>query len=249
MNSPALIRTEHLALGYGQKSVLEDVTLEIRAGEFWFLLGANGAGKTTLLRGILGLIPALSGTLHVDPQRAGRERIGFVPQRCDLNPTLHTTVNEFVSLGLVGAACSRREQAARLQWALETCGLRGMGHRDYWSLSGGQRQRALVARALIRKPSLLILDEPTSGLDPATEEAVLALLDRLHREDQRTVLFVTHDFELAFRHASHVALFAQGCVLAGTREKILHRDNLERIYGPSPRFAAVPAADSTGVPP
>jgi len=243
-----LIRTERLALGYAGERVLEEVTLEIRAGEFWFLLGANGAGKTTLLRGLLGLIPPLRGNLWIDPLRAGRDRIGFVPQRCELNPTLHTTVNEFVSLGLVGIRLARRERASRLEWVLETCGLRGLGQRDYWSLSGGQRQRALVARALIRKPSVLVLDEPTSGLDPATEEAVLALLEQLHRTDQLTILFVTHDLDLAFRHASHVALFANARVVGGPRKEILHRDNLERIYGPSARFESVRAAEPTGGP-
>ena len=162
---------------------------------------------------------------------APRERIGFVPQRCDLNPTLPTTVREFVLLGLVGLRVHRRDERERLAWALAKVGLAAMARRNYWALSGGQRQRALVARTLVRRPSLLILDEATTGLDVPTAEEFLQTVTELNRADGLTILFVTHDLTLATRHATHVALFAGGRVTAGPGRDVLSPENLHRAYG------------------
>jgi ABC-type Mn2+/Zn2+ transport system ATPase subunit len=226
-----IVKTTGLRLGYGRRVVLAHVDFQIRAGEFWFFLGPNGEGKTTLLRAILGMVRPQAGQLWFHPELGQRQRIGFVPQRCDINPTLPTTVREFVLLGLVGIDTNRREAAARLGWALERVGLAGLEGKDYWSLSGGQRQRALVARALVRRPSILILDEPTNGLDVAAEDAVLRLLADLNRKEQQTLLFVTHNLAIAARYATHIALFHAGEVVAGPRQEVLNRQFLERIYG------------------
>ena len=226
-----IVRTAGLRLGYGRRVVLEHVDFRMRSGEFWFFLGPNGEGKTTLLRALLGMIRPQAGELWVHPELGQRQRIGFVPQRCDINPTLPTTVREFVLLGLVGIDTDRSETAGRLAWALEKVGLGGLEGKDYWSLSGGQRQRALVARALVRRPSVLILDEPTNGLDLAAEDAVLRFLAGLNREEQQTLLFVTHNLAIAARYATHIALFHAGEVASGPRQEVLNRYTLERIYG------------------
>jgi len=226
-----LVAAQGVALGYGSHTVLHAVDLQIRAGEFWFLLGPNGEGKTTFLRAVLGLMSAQAGTLRLDPSLASRAAIGFVPQRCDLNPTLPTTVREFVLLGLVGTGTDRADHAARLAPALDRVGLAGMQARSYWALSGGQRQRALIARALVRHPALLVLDEPTTGLDLAAEASVLEFLAALNTDDGLTVLVVTHDLHLATRYATHAALFHGGTVLAGPRHTVLCSANLTRVYG------------------
>ncbi len=220
-----------LCLGYGNQAVLREVDLEVKVGEFWYLLGQNGTGKTTLLKAMLGLLPPQSGTISLHPVLAQRERMGFVPQRCEFNPSLPTTVREFVLLGLVGIRTNRRDRSERVGWSLEKVGMLGMATDDYWSLSGGQRQRVLVARALARYPSLLIMDEPTSGLDPAAETVLLEYLAILNREEKLTVVCVSHDLTTAARHGSHVALFHKGRVQAGPVRKVLSRENLERIYG------------------
>jgi ABC-type Mn2+/Zn2+ transport system ATPase subunit len=230
-DTPIIIAATDLSLGYGSKPVLSGLTLEIRTGEFWFLLGTNGAGKTTLLRAVMGLLPPRRGGLQLHPTLAARERIGFVPQRCDLNPTVPTTVREFVSLGFVGTRMAREERAAMFAQALAIAGLTGREAADYRSLSGGLRQRALIARALVRRPTLLVLDEPTNGLDPASEDAVLELLARLNREQQVTVVFVTHDLDLASGFATHVALLHGGQLTAGPRDAMLQPATLERIFG------------------
>jgi ABC-type Mn2+/Zn2+ transport system ATPase subunit len=226
-----LIRTAGLSVSYGKRTILRDVDMDVRVGDFWFLLGPNGQGKTTLLRCILGLIPPVAGDLWLSPTLQGRERMGFVPQRCDLNPTLPTTVREFVLLGLVGVRCSRAETQDRLAWALEKVGLVTMARCDYWSLSGGQRQRVLVARALVRRPRLLILDEPTNGLDITTEESLLDFLADLNAKEKMTLLFVTHDLAIAARHGSHFALFHDYTIATGPGDIVLSGDALERTFG------------------
>lgn len=230
-NEDIILKTESLTLGYGRRTVLEDVNIEVRRGECWFFVGPNGSGKTTLLKAILGMLQPRAGELRLDSAYTSRAQIGFVPQRCDLNPTLPTTVREFVLLGLVGLRLTRRQERERLSWALAKVGLDAMENTDYWSLSGGQRQRALVARTLVRQPSFLILDEATTGLDFATAGAFLHTVSELNRADGLTILFVTHDLAIAARHATHAALFYGGRVHSGPGREVLSAKNLERAYG------------------
>jgi ABC-type Mn2+/Zn2+ transport system ATPase subunit len=227
----SVLRASALTLGYGGPTVLENVDLEVRAGEFWFLVGPNGSGKTTLLRAILGLLAPLSGELWVHPGYAGGAGTAFVPQRSQFNDTLPTSVREFVLLGLAGLRPGRAAEAARLEHALEQVGLRGMERRDYRSLSGGQRQRALVARALVRQPRLLILDEPTTGLDWSATAALMRFLVRLRHEEALTLLFVTHDLHSALAHATHVALLHDRRVETGAPAELLTAERLRRSYG------------------
>ncbi len=231
MNDDAMVRARGLSLGYGGRTVLADLNLTVRAGELWFLLGPNGAGKTTLLRTILGSLPPRGGELWLHPDLASRARVGFVPQRCNLNPTLPTTVREFVLLGLVGVDVAPAARAERLAWALAHAGLGDAAARSYWALSGGQRQRALIARALVRQPRLLLLDEPTNNLNFAIAYGLLQLLAELNRTERLTLLFVTHDLDQASRYATHVAMFHDGAVLAGPRDEVLTPANLVRVYG------------------
>ena len=165
--------------------------------------------------------------------------LGFVPQRCELNPALPTTVREFVSLGLVGTRIPRADHSAALARALSQAGLAGMERANYWSLSGGQRQRALVARAMVRRPEVLMLDEPTSGLDPTTEDSILQTLAALNEREGVTIVFVSHQVATAARYASHVGLFRAGRVTCGPRSEVLREDLLTEVYGaPLPSLAA-----------
>ncbi len=230
-NMDFVFRMSGLTLTYGGRVILREVNLVVRSGEFWFLLGPNGVGKTTLLNALLGILQPQEGTLVFHSGLSNRELIGLVPQRCDLNPTLPTTVKEFVSLGLAGIRTDKKDRHDRLSWSLEKMHLKEMEERNYWSLSGGQRQRALVARALIRRPKFLIADEPNMNLDLPAVHALLEGLKDLNEKENLTILFVTHDLTLAARYATHIALFRDSRVQVGTKQAILNQDDLERTYG------------------
>lgn len=226
-----LLEIRGLELAYAGRSVLAGVDLEVRAGESWFLLGTNGSGKTTLLRAILGLLAPRAGVIRRHPRLAAPARLGFVPQVTGINPSLSTSVREFVSLGLAGARLPRASHGERLRWAMARVGLEGFERKDFWSLSGGQQRRTLVARALVRRPGWMVLDEPTEGLDVGTEELLLRTLDALHRDEGVTLFFVTHKLSIAARHATHVALFHDGRVSSGRRDEVLASEPARRIFG------------------
>ena len=242
-------RASDVTLGYGNRVVLRGVNLEVRSGQFWSFLGPNGSGKTTLLRGFLGELKAWAGSLEVPPPVDGVTPIGFVPQRCDINPTLPITLGEFIGLGLVGTRLTKSAQREHLAWVLEALWLPNLAQQSYWTLSGGQRQRALIARALVRRPRVLVMDEPTNNLDLIAENVVLDALTDFRARHDAACLFVTHDLALAERYATHVGLVAQGAVLAGPRAEVLTQANLEHLYdrvsrGPSKATSHDPSSVS-----
>ena len=227
-----VLQTTNLSVGSGNFVVLGRINLTIRTGELWFVLGRNGAGKTTLLQTLLGLLKPQTGRLY----RHIPNGVGFVPQRCDINPTLPITVREFVGLGLVGTGLNRATRREYLDRALSMLDLDQHKHQNYWTLSGGQRQRALVARALVRRPALLILDEPTNNLDLTAENDFLQTLTDIHRQENNTCLFVTHNLGIAERYATHIGLVAQGTLIAGPKAEVLNESNLDRVYGRGQRI-------------
>lgn len=229
--TPVLIGTRDLKLGYGSKTILANVNLEVRAGDWWFIAGANGSGKTTLMNSLLGLVEPLGGELFRPGGRRAAEMIGFVPQRCEFNNTLPVTVDEFVLLGLTGMRVSRGEERERLLRALALVGLTGKGDERYWTLSGGQRQRALLARALIRRPPVLFLDEPTNELDVRARRNFLRLLERIHQDEGVTILLVTHQIELVEEYGTHAIIISDGAVMAGEKKKVFTKENLGRLFG------------------
>lgn len=226
-----VLEVEQATLGYGRRAILKDVSLQIGQGEFWCLLGSNGEGKTTLIKALLGALRPMRGRvlLRADFQR--RTRLSFVPQEVEVNAALPTTVAEFVSGGFVGLNLDARQRAQRLARVLELMAIPMLRDRSLWALSGGQRQRALVARALVRDPLLLIVDEPTAGLDLAAATGLLETITRLNREHRITVVFVTHDLQIAAQRATHAALFKQGRVVSGAIPEVFTSEHLARTFG------------------
>jgi ABC-type Mn2+/Zn2+ transport system ATPase subunit len=226
-----VLSAEQVTLAYGRRTVLSDVNLAIRRGEFWALLGPNGEGKSTLIKALLGAVRPARGKIFLRADFQRRTRLALVPQECEVNPSVPTTVREFILGGLVGISLNGSQRDARLKGVLDLMAIPHLRERSLWMLSGGQRQRTLVARALIRDPLLLIVDEPTAGLDLAAAASLLDAITSLSREQGITIVFVTHDLSIAAQHATHAALFRGGKLTAGPLKEVFTPANLSRTFG------------------
>jgi ABC-type lipoprotein export system ATPase subunit len=206
MNNEALLSGKGLSKNYGDLKVVKDVSLSVKAGEFVCLVGKSGCGKTTLLSLLSGLERPTSGQVMLDGKDVTsatedelalfrRHNVGFIFQSFNLIPTLSAWEN--VALPLFPVAMTEQERERRSLDLLEKMEL---GHRSAHlpaALSGGEKQRVAIARALINHPKVLFADEPTGNLDSATGDAIMEILNRLHRQEGVGVLMVTHEVELA----------------------------------------------------
>lgn len=226
-----------LGVAYGGRVVLQDVSMEVWPGTLLAVVGPNGAGKSSLLRGILGLAPVLSGEVRVcgvKGRRALREVI-HVPQRGEVEWDFPLTVEDVVrqgrwaSRGLFGRL--GREDARRVDEALERTGLEDLRARGIAELSGGQQQRMFLARALAQEGSLLLLDEPFAGVDAASEGVLLGVLQEL-RDAGRAVVVVHHDLSTVGRVFDRAVLLSSGRVVAsGEVHEVLASGPLTEAYG------------------
>jgi zinc/manganese transport system ATP-binding protein len=194
---PALVSLHQANLGYGASTVLENVELELHAGDLIAIAGPNGSGKTTLFRTMLGFLPVLSGTLK---RNCELSEFGYVPQSTALDSTFPISAREVVEMGGYGRLkpyqISPSDEKNRLENALDQIGLRHLARRLFFSLSGGQRQRMLIARALMVGPKVLILDEPLAGCDPESQKAISDLLINLSEQQGKAVFFSSHDLRM-----------------------------------------------------
>ena len=206
------------------RPALEDVSLELRAGEVLAVLGPSGCGKSTLLRAVAGLEPVAAGSITWD----GRDlagvptyKRGFALLFQDGQLFAHRTVGDNVGYPLRLRRTPRRQVRARVAELLELVGLSGYGDRSPATLSGGERQRVALARALATSPRLLLLDEPLSALDLTLRERLAGDLREILRASGTTALFVTHDHEEAFAVADRMALLRDGrLVQQGTLDEV-----------------------------
>ncbi|WP_051342951.1 ABC transporter ATP-binding protein [Pseudonocardia spinosispora] len=214
------VEVRHLDVGYRKTgAVLTGLDARARRGELTILIGSNGAGKSTLLRTLAGLQPALGGTITLDgadllagPVSARARRLAVVlTDRVEVGLLAG---RELVALGrypYTGAAGTLREaDHAAVDEALRSVKAEHLAGRRMHELSDGERQRLLIARALAQEPSVLLLDEPSAWLDVSARVALLGLLRRLARTQNRAVVLSTHDLELALRLADHVWLIGAG---------------------------------------
>lgn len=213
------VQLRHVAFSYGDATVLKDCSLSVAPGQTVVLTGENGAGKSTLLKLALGELGPSKGSVELFGCASARfsqwRRVGYVPQRTGgAYDRFPATVTEVVAANryALGRRSKRGAHRAALA-ALETVHLSDHASSLIGELSGGQLQRALLARALVNDPDLLILDEPTSGLDAASVDEFIGTLRSVSREAGHSVLMVTHDLErLDALDACHLVL-TQGTVL------------------------------------
>lgn len=203
----SVLSLQHVAVQFGTHFALQDVSLQMQAGERVALVGANGCGKSTLLRAAHGLIQVSRGQVQVAPE----VRQAMVFQRPHM---LRCSVQRFVMWGLWLQGVSWRDAASRAMEALTRVDLQDMAERSARTLSGGQQQRLALARAWALQPNFVLLDEPTSSLDPHAKREVERLLTDWFTTTQVSLLFSSHNLGQVKRLATRVIYLEAGRVLA-----------------------------------
>ncbi|WP_227008230.1 ABC transporter ATP-binding protein [Pseudarthrobacter sp. AB1] len=218
---------------YGERTVVDGVTFNIRAGETYGLLGPNGAGKTTIISMVAGLIAADAGSVTVvgetmtPTSTRPKGHIGLVPQELAIYPDLSARENLWFFGRLQGLR--RKELSARTNELLELIGLADRAGEQTKKFSGGMKRRLNIGIGLLHRPTLLILDEPTVGVDPQSRNSILESVEGLATEGM-AVLYTTHYMEEAERLCDRIAIIDEGRVQAeGTRDQLLR---LNRRRGP-----------------
>ena len=232
---------ENLSTGYRKHPVVTNVDMHVNRGKIVALVGPNGAGKTTLIRALTGILPSVTGQVHLDGvnlqgltslQRA--RRVAVVPQQAFLPDSI--TVTQVVLLGrtpyltLWGKESPSDCRIAKE--AMKNTGIDSLADRLIGDLSGGEQQRAVIARALAQEPDALLLDEPTAHLDLKHQNSILTLVRNLAVEKNMAVLLTMHDLNQAAAYAHHIALMVNGKIEAlGTPDEVFTTQKLSQAYG------------------
>lgn len=233
--------TEELQIGYGERLIVDGLQLAIPDGKITALVGANGSGKSTILKTMARILKPQKGVVTLDGKsifqmqtKEVAKQLAILPQ----NPVSPEglTVSELVSYGRFphqkGLGSLSLEDRRMIDWALDVTGMTAFSDRPIEQMSGGQRQRAWIAMALAQGTDILFLDEPTTFLDMAHQLEVLKLLERLNREEGRTIVMVVHDLNHASLYAHHVVAIQQGTVICeGSPQDVITSDMLRRVFG------------------
>jgi len=218
-----------------EHAVLDDINLELVAGDFLGLIGPNGGGKSTLLKAILGLIKPDRGSIALFglPPAQARSRVGYMPQKTVFDRSFPVNVLDVVLMGrysrrgLMHRYDSVDRQAALK--ALEAVGMQDRAMREIGALSGGEQQRVFVARSLVSDPELLLLDEPTAGVDSAQQTEFYDLLCHLNRDLRIAIVLVSHDVTAISKYVNKIACLNQRLYYHDSKE--LSNDDIEKAYG------------------
>jgi zinc/manganese transport system ATP-binding protein len=219
----------------GSRTVLDDVSFSVQAGEFTGLIGSNGAGKTTLFRVILGLQPPVSGRVRIGGHRRSGTDIGYVPQKFLLDPDMPVRGRDLIALGLdghrLGLPFPSRARRARVEEMIDAVDARSFADARVGQLSGGEQQRILIAHALISRPRLLLLDEPLANLDLRAAQEVVRLLSRIATEQHIAVLISAHEMNPLLPVMDRIVYLAAGRAASGPVEEVVRSEVLSELYG------------------
>ncbi|RDI37214.1 ABC transporter ATP-binding protein [Falsibacillus pallidus] len=234
------LQTDQLHIGYGDKLIVKDLTLQIPDGEITSIIGSNGCGKSTLLKGMARIIPHQSGIVVLDGVSISKQdtkslakKLAILPQTPESAAGL--TVGELVSYGRFphqsGLGRLTKDDVEIIQWAMSVTGTFPFQYTPVDALSGGQRQRVWIAMALAQETDIIFLDEPTTYLDMAHQLEVLELLQKLNEEQQRTIVMVLHDLNQAARFSNHLIAMKDGRIVqSGTAEKVIQKHILQEVF-------------------
>ena len=204
-----LIQIKKLSFSYpSKKDILKNINLKLKKGSFICIVGENGSGKSTLLKCILGLSKGYTGEIKKETH------IGYLPQKSEIQSNFPATIEEVVLSGTISnnvrSIFYKKEDKKKAKHVMQTLGIYDIRKKCFADLSGGQQQRVLIARALCATKDIIVLDEPTNGLDPSIAKQIYELLDRLKKEENITILMVSHDIERALNYADTVIELING---------------------------------------
>ncbi len=219
----AILDVRHLSVHFGRRHVLQDLSFQVERGTSLAILGPNGAGKTVLFRSLVGATP-FEGTVRW----AAGTRIGYVPQKLDLERDIPITGLDFLSARTTLAHGAQNDIAR----VLALVGISSdVANQPIGVLSGGQFQRLLLAFALVGDPSVLLLDEPTAGVDEPGQEQINKLVNVLQRDHALTVLFISHELTVVNRYATNVLCLTRSAGCFGPPRTVLTPNLLREMYG------------------
>jgi iron complex transport system ATP-binding protein len=232
--------TDQLNVGYGERTIVNDLTVEIPDKQITIIIGPNGCGKSTLLKSMSRIIPHQSGSIFLDGASITKEdtkslarKMAILPQTPESAAGL--TVWELVSYGRFpyqkGFGRLTKKDMEAIDWALEVTGTASYKYEPVDSLSGGQRQRVWIALSLAQETEMIFLDEPTTYLDMAHQLEILELLQKLNKEQGRTIVMVLHDLNHAARFADHlIAMKAGRIIKTGSSEEVINKKVLRKVF-------------------
>ncbi|MBQ4150246.1 MAG: metal ABC transporter ATP-binding protein [Clostridia bacterium] len=216
-----IISCKNITVHNERTLALDDVSFDVKDGEFLTIVGENGAGKSTLARVILGILTPDSGDVTLDANVKGK--IGYLPQQSSAQRDFPASVYEVVLSGNIGQTglfpFYTRAQKARARGYMEMLGISHIAKKSYRALSGGQQQRVLLARALCAADKILLLDEPTAGLDPLVTKDLYTTVRHLCDEHGMTVIMVSHDIPAAMKYSDRILHLACKLRFIGTTEE------------------------------
>jgi iron complex transport system ATP-binding protein len=232
--------TNDLKIGYGERLIVKDLSVEIPDKKITTIIGSNGCGKSTLLKAITRVIPHQSGSVILDGANIFKadtkilaKKMAILPQTPESASGL--TVGELVSYGRFpyqkGFGRLTKRDYEVIDWALEVTGTKDFKFGPVDALSGGQRQRVWIAMALAQETEIIFLDEPTTYLDMAHQLEVLELLQKLNKDQKRTIVMVLHDLNQAARFADYIIALKDGQIVkAGDCEEVMTHDVLKKVF-------------------
>lgn len=212
-----------LTLGYDNNIVLKDLNFKVDKGDYLCVIGDNGAGKTTLMKAVLGLLKPLHGDISWG-DGLNKNEIGYLTQQSEIQKEFPASVREVVISGFQSKSWLKpfytKAQKQQALGIMKKLGVDGFAKRCYRELSGGQQQRVLLSRALCSTQKILFLDEPTSGLDPKVSLEMYEIVAGLNKNDDVTIIMISHDIENSIRYASHVLRIGTD-IFYGTQQEYL----------------------------
>lgn len=222
-----LITGEHISVKFGKQMVLADVNLHVDSNEIVTIVGPNGSGKSTLVRVLLGLIKPNAGTV----QRSAKLVVGYVPQKLKIDYPIPLKVGRFITM----AASSDRQAFERIIADLDIVDIL---QSPIQRISGGEMQRVLLARALLRKPNLLVLDEPTQGVDIQGQAELYSLIGKIRDQRHCGVLMISHDLHLVMSATDRVVCLNHHICCSGEPESVALHPEYQKLFGESEQSLA-----------